>query len=111
MDDRDKQRIACTPDDYERIRNAAAVADYDEFFTVVSSPAVPPGTVIVMQSEAEFDRELENVGEKLHAELLEAMERDVETLRARLRHEVELRLIYRKPAPEWKPGFGVVTGL
>lgn len=110
--DRDKKRIACTPDDYERLRNAAATTGFNEFFTVVSSAAVPPGMAIVLQSEAEFDRELETIGEKLHAELLETMQRDVETLRARFRYEAEMRLFYKADTGlEWQPSFGVVTGL
>jgi hypothetical protein len=116
MSDRDKKRIACTPDDYERVHDAAAVTGYEQFFTVISSAAVPPGVVFVLQPEAEFDRELETVGEKLHAELLETMQReikrDVEVLKARLRYEAELRLLYKADAgPNWRPGFGAVAGL
>lgn len=116
MNDRDKKRIACTLNDYERVHDAAVATGYDQYFTVISSAAVPPGTAIVIQSEAEIDRELEIVGEKLHVELLETMrremERDVEALRVRLRHEAEVRLLYKvDTGPKWQPGFGAVTGL
>lgn len=117
MDDRDKRRLACTPGDYERIRDAAAATGVDQFFTVVSSPAVPPGMVIVMQSEAEFDADLQRVGEELHADLSARLrqrcEEDEAELRERMRRDAAARLIYATGPRSWpsKSWLGVVTGL
>lgn len=116
MPDRDKKRLVCQPEAYERIRALVADQAYGEYYIITTSEAVPPGTAIMLPSDAEFDAYMQRLGEQLldglAEKLRQSMAEDQERIEADLRRETELRrqAIYAGLVRE-RMKFGMVSGL
>lgn len=118
VSERDKKRIICTPEDYERVRGLLSAAGLAEHYLLLTSETVPPGTAVLMQSEAEFEEQMQRAGWELHDGLVRKLERqleeDTKALRAKLHYDTASQLVYgsglesRRTATSW---LGVVTGL
>jgi len=60
-----KQRILCAPDMSEKVRAAVYDGGLGLYYTVLEHPYLRDGQVLLMQSEAEQQADLERVGREL----------------------------------------------
>lgn len=60
-----KQRILCAPDVFEQVRDTVYGAGLGLYYTVMEHPYLKDGQVLVMQSEAELQAGLEQVGREM----------------------------------------------
>jgi len=57
-----KKRILCAPDMFEQVRDAVYGGGLGLYYTVLEHPYLEDGQVLMMQSEAEQQADLERVG-------------------------------------------------
>lgn len=60
-----KQRILCAPDVFEQVRDAVYGGGLGLYYTVLKHPYLEDGQVLLMQSEAEQQADLERIGREM----------------------------------------------
>lgn len=114
-----KQRLIVPAERVEEFETAVRAAGLDDRVTVVGHPWLKPDQVFLMQSEAQFEADMQRMLEAGQAEMLEQlrervradMERLREDLEAEARQEREreyLRAVYSMQRPNW---LGGISGL
>jgi hypothetical protein len=60
-----KQRILCAPDIFEQVRDAVYGGGLGLYYTVLEHPYLKNGQVLMMQSEAQQQADLERIGREM----------------------------------------------
>jgi len=60
-----KKRILCAPEMFERVRDAVYGGGLGLYYTVLEHPYLKDGQVLMMQSEAEQQADLERIGREM----------------------------------------------
>lgn len=109
--EKSKRRILCAPDAFARIDRLVRDEGYGAVFKVMPCAWLEPGQVLVMQSEADDEADLQQAVERTEAEITEDWRRQAEEYAQRLRYELELRQNWAVGSFVSRPWTHFITGL
>lgn len=109
--EKSKRRILCAPDAFERIDRLVRDEGYGATFKVLPCAWLEPGQVVVMQSEADDEADLQRAVERTEAETAESWRRQADEYAQRLRYELELRQNWAVGSSAGRPWTQFISGL
>ena len=109
--EKSKRRILCAPDVFERIDRLVRDEGYGAVFKVIPCTWLEPGQVLVAQSEADDEADLQQAVERTEVEITEGWRRQAEEYAQRLRYELELRQNWTAGSTVDRPWTHIISGL